>query len=65
ARRRPAPMSLREDIPGTLNETILNCLNPNPDHRPAGFFEIKDQLVAVARHLKLTPEDLKGADEED
>ncbi len=65
ARRRPSPMSLREDIPGTLNETIVSCLNPNPDHRPAGFFEIKDQLVAVARHLNLTPEDLKGADEED
>jgi serine/threonine-protein kinase len=64
-RRRPAPMSLREDIPGTLNETIIRCLDPNPDHRPAGFFEIKNQLVAVAKYLGLGPEDLKGADEED
>lgn len=63
--RRKAPIALRDDIPGTLNETIMACLEENPDHRPAGFFEIHAQLAAVARYLELTPEDILGSDEEE
>ncbi len=63
ARRRTPPIKLRPEIPGTLNETILNCLEMSPERRPAGFFEIKDQLVAVARHLGLKPDDIKGSDD--
>ena len=65
-RSRPTPpIQIDPSIPGTLNEAILACLEPNPDHRPAGFFEIKPQLVAVARYMGLKSDDLKGADEED
>ncbi|MBX6315874.1 MAG: serine/threonine protein kinase [Isosphaeraceae bacterium] len=59
-----SPLSLNPNIPGTLNETIMACLEPNPDHRPAGFFEVKPQLVAVAKYLGLRPEDLKGAEDD-
>ena len=47
--RIPSPMELIPEVPGTLNETIMACLDPNPDRRPAGAFEVKHQLVAVAR----------------
>lgn len=59
------PIQILPSIPGTLNETILACLEVNPDRRPAGVFEVKNQLAAVARYLKLDPGDLRGADDED
>jgi serine/threonine-protein kinase len=59
------PIKLVPSIPGTLNETIMACLERNPDRRPAGVFEIKHQLVAVAKYMGLTPEDLKGSEDED
>jgi serine/threonine protein kinase len=63
AGRRPTPMSLRPDVPGTLNETVLACLQDDPDRRPAGFFEIRDQLAAVARHMGLSVEETLGSEE--
>jgi serine/threonine-protein kinase len=65
ARKLPAPIQINKSIPGTLNETILACLEISPERRPAGMFEIHNQLVAVARHMGLHPEDLKGADDEE
>jgi serine/threonine-protein kinase len=60
------PIQILPSIPGTLNETILTCLEANPDRRPAGVFEVKNQLAAVARYLKLDPDDLRGShDDED
>ena len=59
------PISLVPNIPGTLNETIMTCLERNPDRRPAGVFEIKHQLVAVARHLGLRSDDLRGSEDEE
>src|SRR5690606_14388328 len=53
SRRRRAPLQLNPEVPGTLSEAIMTCLELNPDRRPAGFFEVKDQLVAVARYLGL------------
>lgn len=63
ARYRKPPIQLRPEIPGTLNELIQQCLEISPDRRPAGFFEVKNQLVAVARHLRLKPQDLKGSED--
>lgn len=62
--RRQSPIRLRSDVPGTLNETIMACLEDLPERRPAGMFEIKHQLVAVARHRGLSPEDLRGSDDD-
>jgi serine/threonine-protein kinase len=66
SRARPkAPITLVPNIPGTLNEAIMNCLESSPDRRPAGAFEVKNQLVAVAKYMGLKAEDLRGADVED
>ncbi|GAC1466391.1 MAG: hypothetical protein NVSMB9_06880 [Isosphaeraceae bacterium] len=59
------PIQINPKIPGTLNETILACLELSPERRPAGMFEIHNQLSAVARYLGLEEVDLKGTDEED
>jgi serine/threonine-protein kinase len=61
-RPRP-PIELVPEIPGTLNETIVACLHPRPEGRPAGMFEVKHQLDAVARHLGLAEDDLKGSED--
>ncbi|MFO0910965.1 MAG: serine/threonine-protein kinase [Isosphaeraceae bacterium] len=65
SRKLPAPIQINPKIPGTLNETILACLELSPERRPAGMFEIHHQLVAVAKYLGLEAEDLKGAEEDD
>jgi serine/threonine-protein kinase len=65
ARKLPTPIQINPKIPGTLNETILACLELSPERRPAGFFEIQHQLVAVAKYMGLNPEDLKGAEDEE
>ena len=59
------PIKLVPNIPGTLNETIMACLDRNPDHRPSGVYEIKHQLVAVARYMDLRADDLRGSEDED
>ena len=48
-----APIEVNERIPGTLNETIMACLQWQPERRPAGMFEVEHQLKAVARYMKL------------
>jgi serine/threonine-protein kinase len=62
--RRSTPISLRAELPGTLNEVILSCLEESPDRRPSNMYEVRQKLVAVARHMGLHPDDLRGIDEE-
>ncbi len=57
-----SPIELNPRIPGTLNETILACLQLSPDRRPAGMFEVQNQLKAVAKYAGLKESDLKGLD---
>lgn len=59
------PIALNENIPGTLNEVIMECLEQSPERRPAGMFEVKNKLVAVAKYMGLSPEDLKGAEDDE
>jgi eukaryotic-like serine/threonine-protein kinase len=59
------PMQIDPKIPGTLNEAMLACLEMNPDKRPAGVFEVKNQLEAVAKYLGVSEADLKGSEEEE
>ena len=59
------PIEINDAIPGTLSETIVACLHHNRDKRPAGIFEIKHQLEAVAKYLGVTAEDIKGSEPED
>ncbi len=53
------PIQLNPKLPGTLNETILSCIQVSPDRRPAGMFEVQHQLVAVAKYLGLDQVELK------
>lgn len=55
-----SPSELNPDVPGTLNEAIMRCLEPNPDKRPAGMFEVQHQLDAVLRYLGLEHAELEG-----
>ncbi len=65
SRKIPSPIQINPKIPGTLNETIMSCVEISPERRPAGMFEIKNQLAAVAKYLGLQEVDLKGADDEE
>jgi serine/threonine-protein kinase len=60
-----APMQVNSKIPGTLNELILACLHSDPARRPAGMFEVKDKLEAVAKYMGLTEADIKGSEGEE
>jgi eukaryotic-like serine/threonine-protein kinase len=53
------PIQINPSIPGTLNETILACLQISPDRRPEGMFEVQHQLSAVAKYLGLEEVELK------
>ena len=57
------PISINSDIPGTLNEVVMDCLHLDRDARPAGAFEIKHKLKAVAKYMGLSSRDLKGCNE--
>jgi len=64
--RKPVPpIQINSTIPGTLNETIMSCLEVSPERRPAGMFEIKNQLAAVVKYLGLEDVDLKGAEDDE
>jgi len=64
-RKLSPPIKINPLIPGTLNETIMACLEWLPERRPAGMFEIKHQLAAVAKYMKLDEVDLGAAGDED
>jgi serine/threonine-protein kinase len=59
------PIKINPRIPGTLNEIIIASLSLDPTRRPAGMFEIRDQMSAVAKHMGLAEVDLRGADDEE
>jgi eukaryotic-like serine/threonine-protein kinase len=65
ARKIAAPVQVNPKIPAKLNETILACLEISPERRPAGMFEIHQQLSAVAKQLGLQEVDLKGAEDDE
>jgi serine/threonine-protein kinase len=58
------PSKLNPRIPADLNNLIVACLQSDPAKRPAGMFEIRDQLAKIAKDMGLDEVDLKGADEE-
>jgi eukaryotic-like serine/threonine-protein kinase len=64
-RKLVAPIEVNEHIPGTLNETIMACLQWQPERRPAGMFEVEHQLKAVARYMKLKLKSMDIADDGD
>jgi eukaryotic-like serine/threonine-protein kinase len=59
------PVKINPRIPAALSELVIACVSLDPSKRPAGMFEIRDQLSAVAKQMGLTEVDLRGADDED
>jgi serine/threonine-protein kinase len=59
------PLKINQRIPAALSELIVAMVSLDPSKRPAGMYEIRDQLSAIAKQMGLTEVDLKGADEED
>jgi eukaryotic-like serine/threonine-protein kinase len=59
------PIELNPKIPGTLNEAIMACIQLAPDRRPAGMFEVKNQLEAVAKYMKIDDSILKSVETEE
>ena len=58
------PTKYNPRIPADLNALIVACLQSDPTKRPAGMFEVRDQLSKIAKQMGLEEVDLKGADEE-
>lgn len=59
------PLKINPRIAPALSELIVATLSLDPSKRPAGMFEIRDQLSAIAKQMGLTEVDLRGADEEE
>ena len=53
------PIQINPNIPSSLNETILACIQLSPERRPSGMFEVQQQLSAVAKYLGLEQVELK------
>ncbi|MCA9790566.1 MAG: protein kinase [Candidatus Eremiobacteraeota bacterium] len=47
----PAPRSLREDVPGPLNDLILACLSKQPEGRPPTAQALREELTNVYRQI--------------
>jgi eukaryotic-like serine/threonine-protein kinase len=58
------PTKYNPRIPADLNTLIVACLQSDREKRPAGMFEVRDQLSKIAKQMGLEEVDLKGADEE-
>ena len=58
------PLKINPRIPPALSELIVASLALDPSKRPAGMFEMRDQLSAIAKQMGLAEVDLKGADDE-
>jgi eukaryotic-like serine/threonine-protein kinase len=63
-RRVTVPNKINPRIPGPLNDLIVACIQTDPAKRPAGMFEIRDQLGKIAKQMGLEEVELKGADDE-
>lgn len=64
-RKLVAPIKLNPRIPAPLSELIVSCLSIDPSRRPAGMFEIRDQMNAIAKGMGLNEAELRGAEDED
>ena len=63
-RKVTVPNKINPRIPADLNILIVACLQSDREKRPAGMFELRDQLSKIAKQMGLEEVDLKGAEEE-
>ena len=64
-RKLVAPQKLNPRLPDGLSELLIACLSVDPSKRPASMFEIRDQLINIAKKKGLSEVDLRGADEDE
>jgi serine/threonine-protein kinase len=64
-RKLKPPTKFAPNLPAPLSELIVTCLSLDPAKRPAGMFEIRDQLSGIAKQIGLAEVDLRGADEDE
>jgi serine/threonine-protein kinase len=64
-RKLKPPLKFAPNLPPALSELIVTCLSLDPSKRPAGMFEIRDQLTAIAKQIGLAEVDLRGAGEDE
>lgn len=58
------PNKINPRIPNDLNMLIVSAIQTDPSKRPAGVFEIRDQLSKIAKQMGLEEVDLRGSEEE-
>jgi eukaryotic-like serine/threonine-protein kinase len=63
-RRVTVPNKVNPRIPGPLNDLIVACIQTDPKKRPAGMFEVREQLGKIAKQMGLEEVELKGAEDE-
>jgi serine/threonine protein kinase len=62
--RMKSPASLVPEVPSSLSDLIMDCIEPKPQRRPSGMAEVRERLDAIAAELgpeasePLEPEDL-------
>jgi serine/threonine-protein kinase len=64
-RRVIPPIEVQPNLPKKLSDTILACVDVNPERRPSSVHDIKKAISSVARSLRLDAKQLRGADDED
>jgi serine/threonine-protein kinase len=63
-RKVTVPNKINPRIPSDLNTLMVACLQGDREKRPAGMFEVRDQLAKIAKQMGLEEVDLKGAEED-
>jgi eukaryotic-like serine/threonine-protein kinase len=58
------PIEFNEDVPRGLNVMVLNCLEIDPQYRPASMQEITDRLQTILLYLQRKKSVDSGGDEE-
>ena len=59
----PRPTAIRADLPGSIEEIILKCLNKSPEDRYGSFGEIREALAAAHEEILHRPLTREAPDE--
>jgi eukaryotic-like serine/threonine-protein kinase len=60
-----SPAAMNPNIPQSLSDTIMACLEPSPERRPESMHVVKERLSAIAKEMGLKEVDLESLAEEE